>query len=112
MCSTVCTTPLECLAGALDTLAGQRLDGDFGPALLDRLAPLLVADNRLAAEVARTVRQCEVAGSAEHDGKASMASWLRGHHRMSAGAANALVRNGRALEQLPALAAAAAAGGV
>ncbi|MGY1755269.1 DUF222 domain-containing protein, partial [Blastococcus sp. SYSU D01042] len=42
----------------------------------------------------------------------SMASWLRGHHRMSAGAANALVRNGRALEQLPALAAAAAAGGV
>jgi hypothetical protein len=37
---------------------------------------------------------------------------LRGHHRLSAGAANQLVRNGRALEQLPTLAAAAAAGAV
>ncbi|MGY1753880.1 endonuclease, partial [Blastococcus sp. SYSU D01042] len=100
------------LAEALDALSGERLDGQFGAALLERLGPLLIAANRLAAEVARTVRQCEVAGAAEHDGKASMASWLRGHHRMSAGAANALVRNGRALEQLPALAAAAAAGGV
>ncbi|MGY1751677.1 DUF222 domain-containing protein [Blastococcus sp. SYSU D01042] len=100
------------LAEALDALAGERLDGQFGAALLERLGPLLIAANRLAAEVARTVRQCEVAGSAEHDGKASMASWLRGHHRLSASAASRLVRNGRALEQLPALAAAAAAGGV
>ncbi len=99
------------LTEALDTLAGARIEGLFGPALLERLEPLLVATNRLAAEVARTVRQCEVAGASEHDGKASMASWLRGHHRLSAGTANQLVRNGRALEQLPALAAAAAAGG-
>ena len=34
--------------------------------------PLLTAANRLAAEVARTVRQCELTGAADHDGKASM----------------------------------------
>jgi hypothetical protein len=100
------------LTEALDALAGERLDGLFGGSLLERLGPLLIAANRLAAEVARTVRQCEVAGASDHDGKASMASWLRGHHRLSAGAANQLVRNGRALEQLPTLAAAAAAGAV
>ncbi|WP_369406225.1 DUF222 domain-containing protein, partial [Blastococcus aurantiacus] len=37
---------------------------------------------------------------------------LRGHHRLSPGEASRLVRNGRALEQLPSLAAAAAAGAV
>ena len=36
-----------------------------------------------------------------------MPAWLRGHHRLSQGEAGRLVRNGRALEQLPALAAAA-----
>jgi Domain of unknown function (DUF222) len=103
---------VDYLTKALDTLAAERLDGQFGPALLERLGPLLTAVNRLAAEVARTVRQCEVSGAAEHDGKASVGSWLRGHHRLPAGAANQLVRNGRALEQLPVLAAAAAAGAV
>ncbi|SDE85170.1 protein of unknown function [Blastococcus fimeti] len=100
------------LTEALDVLAAQRLDGEFGPALLERLTPLLTAANRLAAEVARTVRQCELAGAAEHDGKASMASWLRGHHRLSQGEAGRLVRSGRALEALPSLAAAASAGAV
>jgi hypothetical protein len=100
------------LTEALDALAAERIEGLFGPALLERLGPLLTASNRLAAEVARTVRQCELAGAAEHDGKASMASWLRGHHRLSQGGASRLVRNGRTLEQLPVLAAAAAAGAV
>ncbi|MGY2129438.1 DUF222 domain-containing protein [Blastococcus sp. SYSU DS0617] len=112
MCSTGCATPLACLSGALEALGSHRLDGQFGPALLERLGPLLTAANRLAAEVARTVRQCEVAGAAEHDGKASMASWLRGHHRLSQGEACRVVRTGRALEQLPVLAAAASAGAV
>src|SRR3954452_17012984 len=40
----------------------------------------------------------------------SAQSWLRGHARLSAAAAAQLVRNGRALEQLPAVAAAHAAG--
>src|SRR5205085_103899 len=39
-----------------------------------------------------------------------MQSWLRGHARLSPAAASQLVRAGRALEQLPAVAAAHAAG--
>src|SRR4051794_11007517 len=39
-----------------------------------------------------------------------MASWLRGHARLSPAAAGQLVRNGRALEFLPAVAAGSAAG--
>ncbi|WP_348522138.1 DUF222 domain-containing protein [Blastococcus sp. TF02A-35] len=101
---------VESLESVLDELSGERLDGMFGPALLERLAPLLALQNRVAAEVARTVRQCELADAAEVDGKASMQSWLRGHARFSASAANALVRTGRALEHLPAVAAAFAAG--
>ncbi|NEK87372.1 DUF222 domain-containing protein [Blastococcus saxobsidens] len=103
---------MQCLTGALDTLAAQDLKPLFGPAVLERLRPLLVAGNRLSAEVARTVREGELTQAAEHDGKASMASWLRGHHRLSQGKASRLVRNGRALEQLPALAVASAAGAV
>ncbi|WP_346193788.1 DUF222 domain-containing protein [Blastococcus saxobsidens] len=103
---------VEQLDVALDVLAAERIEGLFGPALLERLAPLLAMQNRLAAELARTVRQCELAGSTEHDGKASMASWLRGHGRLSAAAANQLVRNGRTLAQLPAVASAAARGDV
>ncbi len=112
MCSTSCVTPLTCLGGALEALAGQDLTSSFGPALLDRTRALVVARNRLDAELARTVREGELTQAPEHDGKASMASWLRGHHRLSQAEANRLVRSGRALEQLPVLAAAAAAGAV
>ena len=59
---------MEQLLASLDALAGEDLGPLFGPALLDRLRPLLVAQNRLAAEVARTVRECEVSGAAEFDG--------------------------------------------
>ncbi|TFV48180.1 HNH endonuclease signature motif containing protein [Blastococcus sp. TF02A_35] len=102
----------EVVEAALDELSAQRLDGMFGPQLLERLGELLTAQNRLAAEVARTVRQCELADAAEVDGKASMKAWLRGHARFSASAANALVSSGRALQQMPALATAAADGEV
>src|ERR671911_388996 len=72
------------LFASLDALAAEDLTPLFGPALLDRLRPLLVAQNRLAAEVARTVRECEVSGAAEHDGLKAMTSWLRGHGHLSA----------------------------
>jgi uncharacterized protein DUF222/HNH endonuclease len=101
----------ELLAG-LDALAAEDLAPSFGPALLDRLRPLLAAQNRLAAEVARTVREAEVSGAAEHDGLKTMASWLRGHGHLSTGEAARVVRAGRALAHLPALAAAFAAGAV
>jgi hypothetical protein len=67
------------LTAELDALAGDDLSPLFGPALLDRLQDLLAAQNRLAAEVARTVRECEVSGAAELDGLTTMGSWLRGH---------------------------------
>jgi hypothetical protein len=100
------------LTAAFDGLAGEDLAPLFGPALLDRLRPLLVAQNRLAAEIARTVRECEVSGAAEGDGLKSMTSWLCGHRHLSATEAARVVRTGRALEHLPGMAAALAAGEV
>jgi hypothetical protein len=89
------------LLAALDALAADDLAPLFGPALLDRLRPLLVAQNRIAAEIARTVRECEVSGTAEVDGLTAMTSWLRGHGHLSATEATRVVRAGRALSHLP-----------
>jgi hypothetical protein len=101
----------ELLAG-LDALAAEDLAPLFGPALLDRLRPLLAAQNRLAAEIARTVRECEVSGAAEVDGLKTMGSWLRGHGHLSDAEAARVVRVGRASAHLPAMAQAFAAGAV
>ncbi|MBN1096590.1 DUF222 domain-containing protein [Blastococcus sp. TML/C7B] len=101
---------MECLTGALAALAGEELKSSFGPAVLERATVLVGARNVIDAELARTVREGELTRASEHDGKATMASWLRGHHRLPQGAASQLVRNGRASERLPVLAAAAAAG--
>ena len=101
---------MDDLQAAIDALAGEDLAPMFGPALLERLRPLLVAQNRLAAEVARTVRECEVSGAAEFDGLKVMTSWLRGHGHLSDARAARVVRTGRALAHLPGMAAAFAAG--
>jgi hypothetical protein len=98
------------LASALDGLAADDLFPLGAPELLDRTAALIAARHRIDAELARTVRRAELAQAPEHDGKKTMASWLRGHCRLSAGAAFATVRAGRTLEALPAVAARAAAG--
>jgi uncharacterized protein DUF222 len=103
---------LRALADDLDTLGAEELAPLFGPALLVRLRGLLAAQNRIAAEVTRTVRECEGAGAAEFDGLKSMASWLRGHGHLSAAEAGRVVRAGRACASLPAVAAAFAAGQV
>jgi hypothetical protein len=58
------------------------------------------------------VRECEVSGAAEFDGLKAMTSWLRGHGHLSPAEAARVVRAGRALSQLPALASAFAAGQV
>src|SRR3954452_6101510 len=55
----------------------------FGPQVLDRTAALLAAKNMLDAELARTVREGELTQAADHDGLKTMASWLRGHARLS-----------------------------
>jgi hypothetical protein len=81
-----------------------------GPALLDRTRDLVEAVNRAQAELARTVRVADSKQAFAADGQKTAASWLRGHCRLSKAAASQVVRNGRALEQLPAVAAAHAAG--
>ena len=73
---------------------------------------LLTATNELAAQLARTARQGELASAAEHDGLRTMQSWLRGHGYLAPAEAARVVRTGRAPEQLPAVAAAFAAGTV
>ena len=98
------------LLSALDALSADDLDDLVAPELLDRSALLVRARNRIDAELARTVRRADCVQASEHDGKKSMGPWLRGHLRLSPGAAHQIVRNGRTLEQLPALAAACAEG--
>lgn len=100
------------LDSALDGLAADDLFALPAPALLDREAELLRARNRLDAELARTTRRAELAQAPEHDGQKTMASWLRGHGHLSPRAAGLLVRNGRALAHLPAVAAGCAVGGI
>src|SRR5688572_11909306 len=98
------------LLSALDALAADDLDDLVAPQLLDRTAQLVRARNRIDAELARTVRRADCVQAPEHDGAKTMASWLRGHLRLSPAAAGQVVRNGRTLDHLPAVAAAAAEG--
>ncbi|MGY2079830.1 DUF222 domain-containing protein [Modestobacter sp. SYSU DS0657] len=92
------------LQSALDALAADDLHAFGDGELLDRVGELVRLQNRAAAELARTVRACELAQAAERDGLASMRSWLIGHQRLSAGEAGRAVRAGRALEHFPAMA--------
>src|ERR1700712_4303632 len=100
------------LQSAFDGLAAEDLRSMVGPQLLERLGPLLVLQNRVAAEVARTVRECELTGAAESDGLKTMASWLRGHGHLSPAEAGRGMRSGRALEHLPVVTAAFAEGSI
>jgi hypothetical protein len=100
------------LRSALDALAAEDLDGLGAAQLLDRTTFLVRARNQLDAELTRTVRKADLTQAAEHDGLASMTTWLRGHTRLSSSAAGRVVRNGRVLEYLPAMAAAFAEGAV
>src|SRR4051794_34856609 len=100
------------LQSAVDALAAEDLTPMFGSQLLERLGPLLVLQNRVAAEIARTVRACELTGAAECDGLKTMQGWLRGHGHLTPAEAARVVRSGRALEHLPATAAAFADGAV
>jgi uncharacterized protein DUF222/HNH endonuclease len=80
--------------------------------VLERTTLLVAVRNGVDAELTRTVRKAENMQAPERDGQKSMRSWLPGHLRLSTGVAHRIVRNGRALEQLPAVAAAFAAGAV
>jgi hypothetical protein len=112
MCSNGSGDSLAALESAVDRVVGQDLKSLFGPQVLDRARSLLTLKNRIEAELARTVREGELTQASEHDGAKTMQSWLRGHGRLSSAAAHRLVATGRALEHLPAVAAAFAAGRV
>src|SRR3954471_23230003 len=91
MCSSVRTTDAE------------ELHALSGPDLLDRTRDLVTELNRIAAQLARTVRVADSKHAFAGDGQATAQSWLRGHCRLSRSAASQVVRNERALEQLPAV---------
>ncbi len=103
----------ELLQSLLDSMDAEPLD-DMVTAdqALDRTALLVAVRNATDAELTRTVRRAENMQAPERDGLTSMRSWLRGHLRLSAREAARIVGNGRALEQMPAVAAAFAAGSV
>ena len=98
------------LSSALDALTADDLHALPAGAQLARIRELAQIRNRLDAEIARSVRVAETTQAPEHDGQKTMASWLRGHGHLSPRAAGLLVRNGRALSHLPAVAAACVAG--
>ena len=81
----------------------EELHALSGPELLARTRDLVTAMNAMAAQLARTVRVADSKQAFAGDGQATAASWLRGHCRLSRSAAAQVVRNGRALEQLPAV---------
>src|SRR3954471_157647 len=83
MCSSASQGAVTRLRSVLAELSAEDLKGMFGPQVLDRTAALLAAKNMLDAELARTVREGELTQAADHDGLKTMASWLRGHARLS-----------------------------
>jgi hypothetical protein len=99
-------------ASALDEFLAADLHAMVAPQLLDRTAELVRARNRLDAELARTVRAADCVQAPEHDGQKTMRSWLRGHPRLPLATAAQVIRNGRVLDRLPAVAAAFADGQV
>jgi hypothetical protein len=88
----------------------EALHALSGPELLDRMRDVVEVINQAQAEFARTVRVADSQQAFAADGMKTAQSWLRGHCRLSKAAASQVVRNGRALEQLPAVEAAHAAG--
>jgi hypothetical protein len=79
------------LASALDGVAAEDLFAMPAARLLEQVAELIRARNRIDADLARTVRRAELAQAPERDGLKTMASWLRGHARLSPAGAAQLV---------------------
>jgi hypothetical protein len=100
------------LTSVLDALAALDPDELTGPELLDLAAELSMAGNRLAAALTRLVRAADTRDAHTLDGAVSMKAWLRGALRLDPAEATAIVTTGRRLEQLPAVAAAFAAGDI
>jgi hypothetical protein len=97
---------------ALETLAGEDVTGLPDAVLRDELLDLLLAVNRLQAQLARRVMHFQTRGLSREDGCRSTKTWLRAFGQVSPSAAKALVGRGDLLARLPDLAAVAVAGQV
>src|SRR4051812_22451746 len=93
-------------------MSSDDLHALSGQQLLDRSRDLVAERNRIDAELARTVRVADSKQAFAGDGQATAQSWLRGHCRLSRSAASQVVRNGRVMEQMPAVAEAHASGDI
>ncbi|RBY89873.1 hypothetical protein DQ240_02920 [Blastococcus sp. TF02A-26] len=81
-------------------------------ALLAEVAELVAERNRVEARLTAAVRAADARSACEADGLKTMQSWLRTHGGLRPSSAAAPVHRGRALDLLPATAAAFAAGAI
>ncbi len=100
------------LLSALDELAVVDADGLPLDGVLDLVAELSTAANRVAAALTSAVRAADRREAYRRDGAVSMKAWLRGSCRMAPSEATATVSTGRRLDQLPETAAAFAEGAI
>ena len=110
MCTTGEADPLPLLRAGLSGLADTDLIDLSDEQVRSTLPQLLRAVNQLAAVTAAMVGTFDTRGLAEVDGQRSTRTWLSGFGRMTQGAATGWLNRAWLLRQLPALAAAAAAG--
>ena len=110
MCSGAPVEVLAALEADVAALTAEPLEGASDGGLLDRSRRLVAARNRIDAALAATVRTAENRQAAEHDGLKNMRSWLGSHTRLAGPAIGSIARQGRAMEQLPAVQAAYLAG--
>jgi hypothetical protein len=94
------------LLSALDEVAAAEFDELSAVGVLDVVTELVMARNRLDAQLSRAVRAADRRQAYRADGAVSMPAWLRGHCRLAAAEAAQLVTSAARLEQLPATAAA------
>ncbi len=98
------------LRSALDDLAALDPTELSDDAVLDLVGELSTVANRVAAVLTSAVRAADRREAYRRDGAVSMTAWLRGSLRLAPAEATAIVSTGRRIEQLPATAAAFAAG--
>jgi hypothetical protein len=105
---------LRSLLDQLATIDLSALDPDelADGELLDGMPVLQSGMNKLGALLTRFVAVTDGRQAQRADGMVSLKTWLAGHCRLSGREAAALVRDGRRLSELPALASAYAAGDV
>jgi hypothetical protein len=103
---------VEQLADALDSLAATDVAGLDDVVLRDQLLHLLIAGNRVQAELARRVDVFERRGLYEESGFRTTRAWLMAFGRVGAGLAGRLVKAARLLRRLPKVAVAAQSGEV